>query len=58
LRPVALLRLAEVVLADDQSEGLLDMEPDLGDRRLVCTAPAPTSVIEDLMMGGSGSGPD
>jgi hypothetical protein len=50
------MRLAEVVAGDDQVEGLLDMEPDLGDRRSVCTALSSASAIEAFMVGGSGRG--
>ena len=36
---------------------LFDLEPGLGDRWLAYVALAPASVIEDLLVGGSGSGP-
>ena len=49
LRQVALGRLQDLGLEGPRAEGLLDLEPGLGDAWLAYLALAPESVIDDLM---------
>ncbi len=51
LRRAALLRLAEFGMDGGRAEGLLAMEPGLGDCWLVYLALAPASVVDDLLSG-------
>ena len=54
LRRAARLRLAESGIDGGRAEGLLDLEPGLGDRWFVYMALAPASIIEDLTRGEVG----
>lgn len=54
LRRAALLRLAEFGMDGGRAEGLLAMEPGLGDRWLAYLALAPASVVDDLLSGPTG----
>lgn len=54
LRRAALLRLAEFGMDGSRAEGLLDLEPVLGDRWLAYLALAPASVVDDLLAGPTG----
>ncbi len=49
LRHVALGRLHELGVVGPRAEGLLDLEPGLGDAWLAYLALAPATVIEDLI---------
>ena len=49
LRQVALGRLCDLGLSGPPAEGLLDLEPGLGDAWLTYVALAPATVIDDLM---------
>ena len=52
LRQVALHRLLEVGVIGTRADGLLDLEPGLGDAWLAYMALAPASVIDELMKPG------
>ncbi len=54
LRQAALRRLGESGVDVRRSEGLLELEPGLGDRWLAYLALAPASVVDDLLAGSTG----
>jgi hypothetical protein len=54
LRRAALRRLVEHGVDEGRAEGLIDLEPGLGDRWLAYLALAPTSVVDDLLAGPAG----
>jgi hypothetical protein len=54
LRHAALRRLDESGMDGSRAEGLLELEPGLGDRWLAYLALAPASVLDDLLAGSTG----
>jgi hypothetical protein len=54
LRQAALRRLDQSGMDVRRSEGLLELEPGLGDRWLAYLALAPDSVLDDLLAGSTG----